>query len=252
MYFPIQDRHPFQRGNTNLYKKYLPKVDLLINVCQTIADECKSAFNVESVVIPNAAFYYDLQPVLKDNDGPVRIIYHGNSNFSRKLEAMMEVVGKLGQGYQLDMMLTGGEDVVQHYKKLAATYDNVNILPPVPFKSIIPFINNYHIGLYMLAPTNFNNRSALPNKFFEYLQARLCIAVSPNVEMKSLIEQYKLGVVANDYSVEAMYELLKYLTTDEINMYKNNSAIVAKQLNAEHYGQLFLKSVCSLKNWQRD
>ena len=49
--------------------------------------------------------------------------------------------------------------------------------------------NDYDVGLYLLPPTNFNQRYALPNKFFEFIQGRLAIAIGPSPEMAKLVER---------------------------------------------------------------
>lgn len=42
-----------------LYQKYIHQVDLFINVCNGIANKCKEEFNIESLVIPNAASFIE-------------------------------------------------------------------------------------------------------------------------------------------------------------------------------------------------
>ena len=45
-------------------------------------------------------------------------------------------------------------------------------------------------------PINFNNKLALPNKLFDYVQARLGVLIGPSPEMVHYVEEYDLGEVA--------------------------------------------------------
>ncbi|MBK7701065.1 MAG: hypothetical protein IPJ39_21260 [Saprospiraceae bacterium] len=86
--------------------------------------------------------------------------------------------------------------------------------------NIVNFISKYDIGLYILEPTNFNNGMALPNKMFEFIQARLAIAIGPSPEMKSLVEEYNLGVVSADFDSKGLAISLNNLTHQNIIDFK--------------------------------
>jgi hypothetical protein len=58
-----------------LYKKYLSKLDLMINVCDGIAEKCLKEYNVKSIVIPNAAFFSKI-PIFESTGDKIKIIYH--------------------------------------------------------------------------------------------------------------------------------------------------------------------------------
>lgn len=226
-----------------LYKESLPQIDLLINVCQSIANKCEEEFNKSSIVIPNAAIYYpNLHPVKINR--PIRIIHHGISNRTRRIEVMIEVAQKLGPAYQLDLMLVSVDDVYyQELVVLAQKSGNVQLIKPVSFEEIVPYINQYDIGLYNLPPESFNNKIALPNKFFEFIQARLCLVVSPSVEMKNIVEEYNLGVVSKDFTAESICHTIQSLTMEDIARYKSNSDKFAFQLSAEQYQSRLIQAL---------
>ena len=71
-------------------------------------------------------------------------------------------------------------------------------------------------GLYILPPKSFNDEHALPNKFFDFIVAGLAVAISPNPCMASIVRQYGVGVVADDYTPEAMAAALQKLTPEKI------------------------------------
>ena len=82
---------------------------------------------------------------------------------------------------------------------------------------------------------------ALPNKFFEFIQARLAIAIGPSPEMARLVKQYNLGIVSQDFTPKSMAESLNSLTKEQIRQYKENANQTAKILNAEREGEKLLR-----------
>src|SRR5690606_10777372 len=102
------------------------------------------------------------------------------------------------------------------------------------------------VGLFNLPPYTFNYRHALPNKLFEFIQARLCIVISNSVEMKKIVEDYGLGVVSTGYSADELVTSLRQLSKSEIARYKNNAHNAAKSLSAEKYYEFYRREVRAL------
>jgi hypothetical protein len=84
-----------------------------------------------------------------------------------------------------------------------------------------------------LEPTNLNNHFALPNKLFEFIQARLAIAIGPSPEMAKIVQEYQLGIVAQDFKPETMAAALNKMTKESMDAFKLNADKAAKILNAE-------------------
>jgi Glycosyltransferase Family 4 len=254
-YYPLEFESRKNWTNTygkfylNLYKKYLSKLDMMVNVCDGIAVKCKEEFGKDSIVIPNACTYHaEIVPVLRDNQEKlIKIIHHGAAIRERKLEYMIEAALKLGSSFQLDLMLVPGDKkYLAELTALVSTIDNVNIIPSLNFRDIVPFINQYDIGLFNLPPLIFNYLHALPNKLFEFIQARLCIVVSNSPEMKKVVENNNLGLVSAGFSASELYECLKNINMQQINNFKINAHRAAEKLSAEMYYQYFSNAIKSL------
>jgi signal recognition particle subunit SEC65 len=221
---------------------------LFVNVCQGISEKCLKEYGVPSIVIPNAAFYNDI-PLSHNSGKKTRMIYHGAVLESRKIEEMIEVARELGLDYELDIMGTSTDFNVDYFKKLQKIIEdipNVRFKEPVKFQNIITTINSYDFGIYILKPNGFNNEYALPNKLFEYMQAKLAIAISPSVEMKRLVEKYNLGVVADDFSPKNLAKKIKSLSMQNILEFKKNSEFASKIENAEKYKEYYLSHISEL------
>lgn len=231
-----------------LCETYLPSLDIMTTVCQGIADEYKKVFGVNCRVLTNTLEYADLMPQ-ETNSEHIKIIHHGGINTSRKIENMIQLVGeKLDKKFQLDLMLVNNaSDSMNSLQAWVDKYPNVRIIAPVPMREISEVINQYDIGLYLLPPGSFNNFFSLPNKIFEFIQGRLAIAIWPSIEMKRLVDDHQLGLVADDFTIDAMAEKLNNLTIEDLNKFKQNSHKAAKIYNAENNAEqlkLILSRLC--------
>jgi glycosyltransferase involved in cell wall biosynthesis len=217
-----------------LCKKYIPKASAFSTSSQSIANEYEQYLKVRPSVITNAAYYIKLTPSITQSE-KIKLVHHGAAIPGRKIETMINAMRYLEkEKYCLYLILTGqGSRYYNRIRLHASEFKNVCVLNPVPFNQIIPFINTYDIGLYCLAPTHFNNRILLPNKIFEYIQARLCIVVSPTHEMAQLVQNYNLGIVSEDFSSEALAKAIKKLTVEKIMYHKKQADLHAKELSAE-------------------
>ena len=229
----------FQPMNICLCKKYIPKTDGMITIGKGLADEYRKNFHVDPVIITNASQLHPLQPSAV-NPAAIRLVHHGIATPSRRLELMIEMMEYLDDRFTLDMYLLSegfsAQKTIQYpeeLKQLAAKTKRVNILPPIKRELIVSTINHYDIGIFLIPPVNFNYANTLPNKFFDFIQARLAVAVGPTPEMAEIVRQYKLGVIAEDFTPEGMAAEIQKLTIEEINTYKMNADKAAFDLSAE-------------------
>jgi len=82
----------------------------------------------------------------------------------------------------------------------------------------------------MLPPSNFNHRHALPNKLFEFIQARLAVAVGPSPDMAELVKAHEIGVVSPNFTPQSFAATLNKLRLEDIDGYKANAHKAAPML----------------------
>ena len=87
---------------------------------------------------------------------------------------------------------------------------------------------------------------ALPNKLFEYIQARLAIAIGPSPEMAKVVREYDCGLVSSDFKPETLADCLNAIDREKIMHYKNNSDIAARKTSYEIISGELLKLVQQL------
>lgn len=220
----------------NLCEQNLPQCHAMFTVCDGIAQRYHERFGVNPVVITNASEYVDLQPSPPDKSGRIRIIHHGCASPSRRLELMIEMMHHLDERFTLDLMLVYSSSGLLYYnklKRLARGNPNIRFVAPVPFKKLVETTNKYDMGIQFHPPTNFNLKYGLGNKFFEFIQARLALAIGPAPEMARIVRKYGLGVVADDFQPLTLAKALNRLTADQIAHYKRRSHACARELSSQ-------------------
>ncbi len=232
-----------------LYQRYFLNLNNVVTVGSYIAAAYEKELNRKVEVIYSAAKFYELAPTAVDPK-KIKMIHHGMADPNRQTELMIEMMNDCDERFHLDIMLKGisigSQSYIEKLKQLAAKTPRVRILEPVDSEEIIAFSNQYDIAVYLLPDTLDNFRYAMPNKFFEFIQSRLMIAISPNVEMKQITQEHRLGVVAPNYSPKALAAELNKCSADEISRYKQNTHLAASKLCSEAQHEKVLSIVNNL------
>ena len=228
----------FKRYAHAFCRKYLPQAASMFTVCQGIADEYTLRYGVKPLVVHNAPFNQRLSPTPVREDA-IRMIHHGVASQARHLEVMIEMMAHLDDRFTLDLMLIEGESGYMTFLRQKARHDaRIRFLEPVPMPQICQHINEYDLGLYLLPPVNFNHQHALPNKFFEFIQACLMVAIGPSPEMARLVEEYRCGVVAESFEPQALASALSELKAESVRVFKEASHRAAQSLCFEREAQI--------------
>jgi hypothetical protein len=207
----------------------LSRVDGFFTVCQSLSDEYQREFGVRPAVVRSTPFYVDLQPKPCRSQG-VRLVHHGNANRDRGLLSMIDVLKALDGRYTLDFYLVGNRSHLAELIAAAQGCPWIQFKQPIVFDDLVAALSIYDAGFYLLQPTGFNTYYALPNKFFEFIQARLAVLTGPSPEMARLIHRYGIGAVSDDFSPSSMVDVLNALTVDQITAMKARSGVAARQL----------------------
>jgi hypothetical protein len=221
-------------------QKGMHRVDGIYTVCDSLAAEYMKDFGIRPSVIRSTPFYASVN-VNRIVETPIRMVYHGGANTDRGLSKMIDVVKALNGKYILDMYLVGHDRIINDLISVANDCPYIRFRKAVDFKDINSMLINYDVGFYLLQPTGFNTLYALPNKFFEYIQARLALVIGPSPEMEKLVIQYSCGIVSRDFSVESMVNILHSITIEDIIRMKESSGKAAQDLCWENESKYLIE-----------
>jgi hypothetical protein len=129
---------------------------------------------------------------------------------------------------------------------MAQPNPRIRCLPPVPMHELVPLSSAYDIGLFLVPPTTFNLRHTLPNKFFEFIQARLAVVIGPSPEMARIVRENDCGVISPGFSARDLAAALSGLNHAQINAFKLQSHSIAREVSAERNKELLLNLVARL------
>ena len=228
----------FKRYTHTLCRRYLPQATSMLTVCQGIADEYARCYGVKSLVVRNAPFNQRLSPS-PVREGVIRMIHHGMAGQTRRLELSIEMMAYLDERFTLDLMLVETEPGYMAFLRKKAQHDaRIRFLEPVPMPQISQRINEYDVGLFLQPPVNFSDQYALPNKFFEFIQACLMVAIGPSPEMAKLVREYECGIISDSFEPQALARALSELDAGRVRAFKEASHRAAQSLCFEQDGRI--------------
>lgn len=210
----------------------VPRAAAVTTVGQGIVDEYRKQFGFESTLVVNATPYQELEPAPVGT--PIRLVHSGIPAPARKLDIMIEAVKQTKNAVTLDLYLI--KDGSAHYDELVALADGdprISFRDPVPYAELVTTLNRYDVGLSVIAPTTFNLAWCLPNKFFDFVQARLGVVVGPSPEMVRFVNEFGIGAVADDFTPESLTRVLESLTVEQVTAWKQASNENARELSSE-------------------
>ncbi|WP_127129505.1 glycosyltransferase family 1 protein [Georgenia sp. SYP-B2076] len=230
-------------------RRYVPQVASVTTVARGIADEYAREYGFHPEVVPNATPYRPEMTPSAPADH-VRIVHMGLASPSRGVDVMVDAVKLANERhpgrFTLDLILV--PSVASYHRMLVeragdASVTGVRVLPPVEFGRIVPTLNQYDLGMHILPPVSFNNYWALPNKFFEFVQARLGVVIGPSPEMARLVRENDLGVVASGFGAADVAAALEAVTPEDVARYKAAAAAVAESFDGRRLSEPWVKAI---------
>lgn len=233
----------------NICKKYIPQCDLVSFYAQEVYECYRDFCHIKKhIITTSAGYFHDIQPSEIDPDH-IKIVHHGIADYNRNLHLAIEMMEQVDKRFHYYFMLmVTNYDYFGFLKDKARNNPNVHFLEPVPTDKIVVAINPFDIGHFCIPPVHTNYKYTCPNKYWEFVQGRLCVAVGPYVTLKKITEKYNTGIVFDDFNIESQSRQLNSLTASSIKDYKMQSHKHAYELSAEPQTVKILEGVNSLFN----
>ncbi|WP_309128020.1 glycosyltransferase family 1 protein [Microbacterium sp.] len=202
----------------------------------TVGAEIADAYRrhgIEAQVVANAPAYLPYSPGTVS--APIRLVHAGAALPTRRIETMMRAVAESSADIELSVLLTPNNPAyVAELEQLARSLGpRVRMLPPVDHHDLLPTLNRYDVGIHVLPATVTNQALALPNKFFDFVQARLGIIVGPTPGMARLVEEHGLGAVTAGFEASDIRTVLDAIDAEAVQRWKKAAHAAAAKLSAE-------------------
>ncbi len=217
-----------------LCRRFVTRAASVTTVGQGIAREYERRFGFRPQVVTNAAPYAELEPGPTAGGGPLRLVHAGVALRGRNLTALVDAVAATRTDVTLDLFLVPNDPgYLAELRARAEADPRVRLHEPVPYAELVTTLHGFDVGVHVLPPVSFNNAWALPNKFFDFVQARLGVIVGPSPEMARLVDEHGLGAVTADFSAEALTAVLDSLTPEQVRAWKRASHEAARSLSSD-------------------
>lgn len=166
--------------------------------------------------------------------GRMRVYFHGIITFDRGLEECIRSVPLWRPEFVFQMRGPIRPEFMPVLKATiveAGAWGRVEILPEVPMVDLIRAAAQADIGISTPPSTSKHNIYALPNKFFEYIQAGLAMCVADLPDMRRIMDNYNLGIPISSVTPEAIAEAVNKFQPELVDIYKSNARKAAAELN---------------------
>ncbi|PQJ23532.1 glycosyltransferase family 4 protein [Tenacibaculum sp. SG-28] len=200
----------------------VPKLANCYTVCDSIAGYYYSKYKTKFSVVKNVprkeneAIALDTFQKAKNKN---TIIYQGAVNKGRGIELVLESMHLLPEWI---FLIIGSGDIISKIQNEISTKNLqqqvllLGKLSPEELRKVTPMAT---IGISLEEDMGLSYRYALPNKVFDYIQARVPVLTSDLPEMKKIIEQYAIGEVLTKRTPEQFATTVQQIANSD---YGNN------------------------------
>ena len=172
-------------------------VHLGLTVCDPIANAYEEKYGIKMNVIRNFPNTYDLDEIRRNDKqligklpGETLIIYQGSINVDRGLEEMIDAMPLLPK---CRLIICGDGDVLQSLKKQVSKLEcseRIEFKGKISFEELAYYTVQADLGLSIEKQNGLSYSFALPNKFFDYIQAGIPSVISSLPEMQKINAKY--------------------------------------------------------------
>ncbi|REE80489.1 glycosyltransferase involved in cell wall biosynthesis [Lutibacter oceani] len=225
---------PFVRNFWLKIEKFIvPEIKNCTTVSNSIANYYNTKYNTDFKLIRN--FPYKTTTQKTDNfpfetSNKKIILYQGAINKGRGLELMIETMQFINNTI---FIIIGKGDLEL---KLKEKITNLNVSEKVKFiseitpkklKKLTPLAS---LGISLEEDLGLNYRFALPNKLFDYINAKIPVLVSDLPEMKQIILTYNVGEIINSREPKQLVNQIEKLLKKETSYFEKKLEIAKNEL----------------------
>jgi glycosyltransferase involved in cell wall biosynthesis len=202
-------------------KDLFPRASIITVEGETVGNAYEKEFPATRgriLVVRNTPAYVARFNATPAPTGQRSMIHHGYLVPERGLELYFDIMERLGPRYRLTLMGGGSNAAyIAQLKERADRAGNIVIREPVPFERIVETLHGYDLGFVFFGSRHYHHKyMTVPNKFWECLQARVPVVVSPEGAMAAYVREHGVGIVPQSNTVDGYVEAIEGLSDKDI------------------------------------
>ena len=235
----IQSKPIVKKIWLTIEKIIFPKLNYVITVNESIANVYRSKYGNKIAVVRNVPFKKNIPHVTRAElglpaDKKIIILQGAGINKDRGAEELLEAIYFMHSAKEI-LLVIGGGDVIETLEDMVWRHslsEKVFFKGKMPIEELVKYTSVADLGVSLDKDTNLNYRYSLPNKLFDYIQCGIPVFSSNLVELKNVIEKYKVGYIASNHEPNYLAKRLTEIFEDEVTLaqYKGNARKAAEEL----------------------
>lgn len=220
-----------------LEKRLLPKIKYFFTVSDSIADWYFNAYGTKPLVLKNLPEYKNIS---KKESKEKYILYQGALNDGRGLIPLIEAMQKIDT---TTLKIAGKGPHKSKIEKAISQFnvgDKVELLGNLHPKELLSITQNATMGISLEEDFGLSYRYSLPNKLFDYIQAKTPVVATYLPEIKKIITAYKIGEVIENHSPESISTTINKVLENGKDYYQQNLETASKELIWENQEDILL------------
>ena len=195
----------------------VPRLKHAVTVSYPIAEIYRRLYGVRFGVVRNVPSRFnrpEKRLVPESYQGKRLIIYQGALNVGRGLELMIRTLQYLDN---VIFIVAGSGDIEQELKDLVkeeGVEQKVDFRGRLLPDQLIPLTAACDLGISLEEDLGLSYRYALPNKLFDYIQARIPVLCSALPEMKRVVETYGVGIATRERNPEKLAAVIRLMLAE--------------------------------------
>lgn len=229
-------------------KSSIRYVDSVFTVNKSIADILRAKWHLPVTIVMNVPDR-SAPPDCPKSSEKIILAFSGGLQPGRGLEKLITLMTLLPEPYELRFI--GDGMLRQELANLAMSLKldkRVHFTGRVKNEEVVDELSRTHLGIYLMENAGLCHYLALPNKFFQFISARLPVIVPKFPEMERIVDKYGIGAAVDPENLQETARKVMEFTTDP-ELYKTLRAHcdkAAEELNWEVEKEGFLRAVREL------
>ena len=210
-----------------LEKWLVTKQQYFYTVSDSIANWFNKKYNVRPLVIKNFPIF-NKSPFSESKNK--YILYQGALNKGRGLLTLVEAMQTI-ENVKLKIAGDGPfKPKIQEKIKQCNVADKIILLGNIEPKKLLNITQNATLGISLEEDLGLSYRYSLPNKLFDYIQAKTPVVATYLPEIKKVVETYKVGETIENHTPENIAKAINKVLKNGKSFYQVNLEKASKEL----------------------